>query len=237
MTPQDADYEVALQRAAAIILKLRGCAENEIDDAIIRSLIDNELREGAALAAAPPPDWPGEKNEDARNRSVGQRRDRVSVVPFVGDSSHGSGVADAVRDLYRRNMSSVPNPERYGNLPEGAWSPFDQGYTQAVNDVLGLLINTAAAAPQHSFAVDDGVCVETSTGPKGAAVSACQTAPPNAWQPIESAPKDGSWFLGWNCDCGCFVWRDGTGLITGEDPAPTHWMSIPRSPDVSRESK
>ncbi len=40
-----ANYEVSLQRAAAIILKLRGCAEDEIDDQIIASLVDHELRE------------------------------------------------------------------------------------------------------------------------------------------------------------------------------------------------
>ncbi len=50
------------------------------------------------------------------------------------------------------------------------------------------------------------------------------------WQPIETAPNNGSWMLGWNSDCGCFVWREGPGLITGEDPAPTHWMPLPPSP-------
>ncbi len=52
------------------------------------------------------------------------------------------------------------------------------------------------------------------------------------WQTMESAPQDGSWMLGWNEDCGCFVWRDGPGLITGEDPAPTHWRSLPVSPSA-----
>jgi hypothetical protein len=53
---------------------------------------------------------------------------------------------------------------------------------------------------------------------------------PKGWQPIATCPQDGSWFLGWNDDCGCFVWRDGPGLITGEDPAPTHWMPLPDPP-------
>lgn len=50
------------------------------------------------------------------------------------------------------------------------------------------------------------------------------------WQPIATMPKDGAWYLGWNRDFGCFVWRDGPGLITGEDPSPTHWMPIPAPP-------
>jgi len=50
------------------------------------------------------------------------------------------------------------------------------------------------------------------------------------WQPIATAPKDGSWFLGWNADCGHIVYRDGPGLIAGEDPEPTHWMPLPVPP-------
>jgi hypothetical protein len=52
MSVQVADYEIALQRAAAIILKLRGCAEDEIDDQLIASLVDHELREPPAPPVA-----------------------------------------------------------------------------------------------------------------------------------------------------------------------------------------
>jgi hypothetical protein len=54
MSVQVADYEIALQRAAAIILKLRGCAEDEIDDQLIASLVDHELREPPAPPVASP---------------------------------------------------------------------------------------------------------------------------------------------------------------------------------------
>lgn len=53
------------------------------------------------------------------------------------------------------------------------------------------------------------------------------------WQPMDTAPNDGSWFLGWHEDYGCFIWRDGPGLLTGEDPAPTFWMPLPPAPDRS----
>lgn len=50
------------------------------------------------------------------------------------------------------------------------------------------------------------------------------------WQPAKTMPKDKSWVLGWNADQGCFVCRDGPGLLTGEDPDPTHWMPLPAPP-------
>jgi len=56
MTKSEADLRIGLQRAAAIILKLRGCAEDEIDDAIIASLIRHELVD-AETSSAPSLGW------------------------------------------------------------------------------------------------------------------------------------------------------------------------------------
>lgn len=54
------------------------------------------------------------------------------------------------------------------------------------------------------------------------------------WKPIETAPKDWSWFLAWSADLGFFVYRMGPGLIAGEEPEPTHWMPLPAAPAVAR---
>ncbi len=50
------------------------------------------------------------------------------------------------------------------------------------------------------------------------------------WQSMATAPKDRRWLLGWEADLGYFIWRDGPGLINGEDPEPTHWMPLPAAP-------
>lgn len=71
------------------------------------------------------------------------------------------------------------------------------------------------------------------------------------WQPIETAPRDGTWLLltggdiqyGWDgdtvppCVCGHssgrewqFAWYDGGAY--GEYLRPTHWMPLPAPPEA-----
>lgn len=63
------------------------------------------------------------------------------------------------------------------------------------------------------------------------------------WQPIETAPKEYRWFIGYGPECGVamFCWLDGKFLTVGvcEDSTmavdefwqPTHWMPLPLQPE------
>jgi len=62
------------------------------------------------------------------------------------------------------------------------------------------------------------------------------------WQPIETAPKDGQYFLAYAPGCGRLLMRcwseqsSETFALEGpswKNPEPTHWMPLPPAPEVS----
>jgi hypothetical protein len=68
-----------------------------------------------------------------------------------------------------------------------------------------------------------------------------QTSAPSssahAWQAIETAPQDRTWFLAWSADLEYFVYRMGPGLIAAEEPDPTHWMPLPDPPSSAPQEQ
>jgi hypothetical protein len=57
------------------------------------------------------------------------------------------------------------------------------------------------------------------------------------WQPIETAPKDGTDVLAWDGDSVSLVWwsvgakKWAWGDFYLDAPAPTHWMPLPPPPE------
>lgn len=75
-----------------------------------------------------------------------------------------------------------------------------------------------------------------------AARAAVDNPPASAWQPIETAPRDGTKFLAWDGDELLIVWWcDGGRWISdnlqqyhpGEYENPTHWQPLPSPPPIT----
>jgi hypothetical protein len=94
---------------------------------------------------------------------------------------------------------------------------------------------TCCGAPQWAHG-DDGECPGGHKNDDDASLGSSATGDAEVrrhaepWRPIASCPKDGTWLLAWDYDGGYYVYRDGPGLIAGEEPAPTHWIPLPPAP-------
>jgi len=72
-------------------------------------------------------------------------------------------------------------------------------------------------------------------------MSAIEMDVSHEWQPISTAPKDGSLFLGCHAKHGFIEIMRYNGIGFGRDQFPvmfpTHWMPLPEPPTISEEDK
>ena len=122
--------------------------------------------------------------------------------------------------------------------PRAEWTCFHCGETfttpGSASDHLGRLLRLRQGVLIDRVVLEEGGKPERGRGLLMAlrkAEAALGGRPETGWQPIATAPQDGSWMLAWHYDVGIHIWRTGPGLIQGKDfPEPTHWQPLPSPP-------
>jgi len=185
--------------------------------------------------------WNAKADEQGELGREYEHRDLIrSAHHYTEAASYRFRAAELQAALAQGGVAVYPNSDRglkqmCPGVPVATLRGIQEAAFRAGREsVLTPLAQGGAHEPPCVCQFDDGLVQEwmakvrevaRSKGWTGAASGWAQ-----GWQPIATAPKDGSWFLGWNADCGHIVYRDGPGLIAGEDPEPTHWMPLPVPP-------
>ncbi|MDB5656127.1 MAG: hypothetical protein JWQ94_3740 [Tardiphaga sp.] len=134
-------------------------------------------------------------------------------------------------------------------LQEGPWSggDLDGAGVQDMAESLGLIVSVPYDPEKHGAYNDYGCDVgdpwfEFAPGLKAAALEGSVAVP--AWQPIETAPKDGSTVLVWRpsegehylAHVGVDFWSDKSWYRSRRSQQPTHWQPLP-APPITRQER
>ena len=127
----------------------------------------------------------------------------------------------------------------------GTMSRISQSYVTGlekyINELLNQVSSLKAELREICAATDDPACDLTLT----AVECIKKLKAENEWQPIETAPKDGTVFLGYklgqfrecykvqrdDCDMWCFGGTSGADDLF-PNIKPTHWMPLPKPPAI-----
>jgi hypothetical protein len=130
---------------------------------------------------------------------------------------------------------------------EAAWQLMDRIYKRVVEATPGQPWPTTAfydfGVPILAAALSAGAVPQPTAGDLliAAAPVPCAASPADPWQPIETAPKDGTQVWAWDDERGSnpalFACEAEAWLITYDDEVihPTHWMPLPSPPRATGE--
>lgn len=160
-------------------------------------------------------------------------KEAADEITRLRSTSQAGGVREALEDC-----EAYFDERADADQPAGCSSPIP-------NEEMSLLIKVrnALASVPTPVSESEGL-VQATAAP--AAIDGSVTLPVCQWQPIETAPKDGTWVLGFRptsfredqIDTWQFVHRSCDPPIwinsadsNDEDEQPTHWMPLPLPPD------
>jgi hypothetical protein len=114
----------------------------------------------------------------------------------------------------------------------------DSAYTEEVTDILESENRNLRRKLKLSDNLLDGLTATIDSLKAELAEARSWTEPQSAWQPIETAPRDGSRFLGWCAvpigeEPRIVTWTRGAFYAYGVQQNVTHWQPLPGSP-ISR---
>lgn len=200
---------------------------------------DCQVPAQAAAGEMPPlpePDWWAEEHGTGKRGRRGIYREQQALLRDSRQSEFfGLYTLETLRDYARSCMAAAPNPQ-----PMAGWQLVPVEPTDA-------MLEAAEQSDREYSLRNFGEGQTVMQGPWDHWVAMIAAAPkgpvPDAWQPIETAPRDGTHFLGYRRGTvaeayfvprdDCEMWAFGRQSGAYEhwpEVRPTHWMPLPAAP-------
>lgn len=148
-------------------------------------------------------------------------------------------MTDTPRPMIAEEASALVLRNRVQQLEDEAfragWAAAYEGIVENETDFDAPGFRQALAAYQRELSETRSLTVEGASAE--AEIQRLRAA--SQWQPIETAPKDGTPVLAWDEGAVCIVtWVSGDPVdpdgwydVRRLDPAPTHWQPLPPAPE------
>jgi len=215
----------------------RFCEDTGMKSSILRDSLPTELTEGARGAVETPAQEPlSELFERARkwlsndDETPWQGEPRETEL----DARHHNDAYDLIEDLTKALQSARPSP------PPAGWVKDFRDWVIQEREAERRLAEKTTAENRAIHVGRASECTDV-MAMLDSFVEAASPPPatPQEWQPIETAPKDGTSFLAASPASSVFLGHWANGLVDGaswtddggyESRHATHWMPLPAAP-------